>query len=133
MHEIALASSTMARRLSKTFGNVSEFEAVIAAEGLRRPAYVLPPVWLPLLLWQRAGQEPEGNAGEEQEGRRHEETQPPGAHPAGILGSDGHAVCRGGRGGVEKEIETERCAQLQKLNTSISVTMAGRAGCHSQS
>lgn len=64
---------------------------MIAAKGLRRPAYVLLPVLLPLVLWQRAGQEPEGNAGEEQEGRWHQEAQPPGAHPAGILGGDGHA------------------------------------------
>lgn len=63
---------------------------MIAAEGLRCPSYILPSVLLLLMHWQRVGQEPEGNAGEEQEGRRHQEAQPPGAHPASILGSDGH-------------------------------------------
>lgn len=43
-----------------------------------------------LVLWQRAGQEPEGKAGDEQEGGRHQEAHPPCAHPAGIFRGDGH-------------------------------------------
>lgn len=49
-------------------------------------------VLISLLLRQRAGQEPEGNAGDEEEAGRHQKAHPPGAHPAGIFRRDGHTV-----------------------------------------
>lgn len=108
---------------------------MIAAEGLRRPAYVLLPVLLPLVPWQRAGQEPEGNAGEEQEGRGHQEAQPPSPHPAGILRGDGHAFWgwkgdwdedRGREGEREKVSERKGvCVRERKENRVCnSVTLS---------
>lgn len=80
-----------------TFSDLSQLEVVIGVEGilcfikdLRGGSWL---ALISLLLWQRAGQEPEGNAGDEQEGGGHQEAHPPGAHPAGIFRSDGHTFC----------------------------------------
>lgn len=79
-----------------TFSYVGQLVVVAAIESIlcpirglvdRRRLAIVPP-----LLGRRAGQEPEGNAGEEQEHRGHQEAQPPGTHPTGVFGSDDHVV-----------------------------------------
>lgn len=76
-----------------TFSNFSQFEVVIVVEGRPLcPLWVLTASLVSPLLWQRAGQEPERNAGDEQQGGRHQKAHPPGAHPAGIFRGDGHTV-----------------------------------------
>ena len=50
------------------------------------------------LLGEGAGQEPEGDRGDEQERGGDEEAQPPGAHPARVLVVDGQGVCGRGTG-----------------------------------
>lgn len=44
------------------------------------------------LLGQRLGQEPERDAGQQDDGAGHYEAQPPGPHPAGVLVVDGDGV-----------------------------------------
>lgn len=73
-----------------TFSDVSQFEVVTAAEGIACPGLAVMFGYVSLVLWQRARQEPEGNAGDEQEAGRNQEAHPPGAHPPGIFRSDGH-------------------------------------------
>lgn len=82
------------KRFVSTFSDVSQLEVVIVVGGVlcTVPGLTVE-YWLALvslLLLQRAGQEPEGNAGDEQEGGGHHEAHPPGAHPAGIFRSDRH-------------------------------------------
>lgn len=44
------------------------------------------------LLWQRLWQEPEGNTREQDDCASHNETQPPGTDPTGVLVVNGHSV-----------------------------------------
>jgi len=83
------------KRIGSTFRDVSQLEVVIVVVGnvLRPIEGVTARSQFALnflLIWQRAGQEPEGNAGEEEEDGGHHEAHPPGAHPAGIFRSDAH-------------------------------------------
>lgn len=78
------------KRTVPTFSDVSQLEVVIVVEGVLCPTQGVAPALVPLLLWQRAGQEPEGNAGDEQEAGRYQEAHPPGSHPAGIFRGDAH-------------------------------------------
>ena len=66
------------------------------------------------LLGEGAGQEAEGDPGEEQEGGGDEEAQPPGAHPAGVLRGDGHAVW--GRSNVRAQSGRSRCPMCGLLD-----------------
>lgn len=97
-----------------TFCDFSQLEVVVGVEGIICPVWGLTCWgWLALvflLLGQRARQEPERDAGDEQESRRHQEAHPPGTHPAGIFWSDGHTFCM-----KRKEFPSERTAGAWSL------------------
>lgn len=85
-----LHTSGNLKGIVSTFSDVSQFEVVIVVEGILCPILALTFALISPLLWQRAGQEPEGNAGDDQKGGRHQEAHPPGPHPSSIFRSDGH-------------------------------------------
>lgn len=95
-----------------TFSDISQFEVVTVAEGIACHGLALMFGYVSLMLWQRARQEPEGNAGDEQEAGRNQEAHPPGAHPPGIFGSDGHTFWMMGK----------RCFQNCTVNKSFILT-----------
>lgn len=88
--EVSLVFCNGKKKKVLTFSDVSQVEAVAVAEGIARPGLAIMFGYVSLVLWQRARQEPEGNAGDEQEAGRNQEAHPPGTHPPGIFRSDGH-------------------------------------------
>lgn len=115
------------KKIVLTFSDVSQFEVVTVAEGISRPGLAVMFVYVSLVLWQRARQEPEGNAGDEQEAGRNQEAHPPGAHPPGIFRSDGHAFWMMGKrcfpGWVHSKNTVQSIFQLYGMRYSLVTTL----------